>query len=167
MSPNQSEGTLILRETNFSVRIIGVLLVFVGIGLIIFYWFAPKIFSKMEASTLNVLSLIILIFGIVFLIVSFIIMLTKDSEIIFDNHWQKFYFTTKGFFRKKSKEHFYHEISNFTQEITEMEDHTFFENFIILPNSKIAIPSQHKTDKDLQDKQLQQIKEFINLQTSL
>lgn len=166
MNPNQSNETLILREKNFSLRIFGVLFIFIGIGLIAFYWVAPKIFSKMDALTLNILSLIVLIFGIVLLIVSFVMLLIKDRELIFDNHLQKFYFTTKGFFRKKSEEHFYHEIIDFAQEITEMEDNTFFDNFIILPNSKVTIPSQHKTDKDLQDRQLQQIKEFINFQTS-
>lgn len=163
MNTTEISQKLILQESNSSIRLLGILFFPIAIILIPFYFYATFIFGQIESLTLIIIGLITFIGGLALLLPAFLMVTLKDRKIVFDNQNQSFFVTEKDFFSTKQTEFNYHDIQNFIRKITELENNTFYDNLIVLKNLTIEIPSQTKTDENLQNQQLQQIKDFLSI----
>lgn len=157
---------LILKESNRGVRIGGIFIFLLGLLIIAASFLADlaKLFGYDDSLSKIILLIVALIIGITAIFISYFMTTMRDKKMIFDAAQQKMFYFDCNFFQKDKREYSFKEIVNFGQVETSLENNDFYENYLHLADATgIEIPSNHKTNKDLQDQQLQQIKEFLGM----
>ncbi|MBX7172722.1 MAG: hypothetical protein K1X72_17260 [Pyrinomonadaceae bacterium] len=157
---------LILKENNFGIRIGGIFVLLLGLLIIVasFLMDLAKLFGYNDFLSKIIMLAVAFIIGILLIFFSYFMMTMRDKEMIFDAVQQKMFYSDHNFFQKDRREHSFKEIVNFGQVHTSLENSDFYENYLHLANATgIEIPSNHKTNKELQDQQIQHIKDFIGM----
>ena len=155
---------LILRENALGKRILGIFFCLGGLSLLSIglLFDLAGIFGYSDLLSRIIMTIVAAIIGLVFCFGSYFVITLKDKEMIFDAESQKLFYAEKNFFSSRNSVHSFSEIVNFGQEHTSLENSDFYDNYLHLANATgLEIPSTHKTDKDLQNRQIQEIKDFI------